>query len=54
MLYKSINTPWVLVNRADGRELWRGDEEPTREALKVLYSCWLSCLCDWKGYGIDE
>ena len=35
MLYKSINTPWVLVRRADGEELWRGDDEPTREASRV-------------------
>eukprot|EP00434_Breviolum_minutum_P003207 symbB.v1.2.002822.t2/scaffold152.1/size294938/9 len=32
LLYKSINTPWILVRREDGKELWRGDDEPTKEA----------------------
>lgn len=34
LLYKSINTPWVLVRREDGKELWRGDDEPTKEVVR--------------------
>lgn len=33
MLYRSMNTPWVLARREGGRELLRSDDEPSLEAV---------------------